>query len=859
MSKKKNNLNYIPASAKTAAQKKEESRQNGRANLSAAARSTLRKKRAWTLSVVSLSVVLVLTLSIIFASYVPAYYTQRTNNEPTQSSDGTLIQNQEFGLSELIYDVNGSTVLQYPYAPENWNISANNMDKSVAGVISRDSGEKEKVKADLRSMGVNESDFNGLLEASDLSADSDANVLLLYNKKDLDSKAYSNSFSVAANTYVEITVRVRTNVVSGEGAYILLKTSAGDTVDADLTFSGINDNNWTEYKFLIEGNKTSSKTLYLFVGLDAGSVDNQCSWAEFDFVKATKTKKVSYIETVESTLAQNTKTKSYVENVSDQNLINNDSSLVNGSSVQIGETSEYELPFYNKDNLCVHKLHNPEGGNKSEYMVLNRRIDIQQSSVSSYYRLSFWAKTKGLKAETGAFFYAKVYEDGNPSIYETISLVSTSEKADDLNSGWEEFSFLFKPDNNKSYQVEIVFSLGELRYSNGVYEPAITTVDTTGSLYVTEFELKEIYQSEFDNAAKGPNLAKVSLPSNTSSGLITNGSFDSPVSNASFDGTGVPTGFDPNGWDVIFPRASTSNGFVYTPHSNNDVSFGILSKDADDSEKAKYLGTRNYSEYFNHTGDDNILAVNVKNDTAIGFVSNKFTLSPNSQYVISFLVKADNNTKVNAYLTGDVDETFAINDISDGQYYKYSEFAIEDGYVKYNFIIKTGDVSKSVALELWVGQKNASYSTSTSTWSGTAAAGTIVAFDEVYAESITEDQFDEIVTSKNDDQSKVFNKTEIKDDAEDEDKITDVSYQTSKKNIKVKDFSYKDDTGAIATDEPTDVPPAEEVVYAPIDWLLFSSLILSVAVIIFLFAMVVKKFNKAQKVEYVAEDPDYKN
>ncbi len=56
---KKNNLNYIPASAKTAAQKKDDAKQKqsrpSSGELSAEARKKLLKKRVWTLSVISLS------------------------------------------------------------------------------------------------------------------------------------------------------------------------------------------------------------------------------------------------------------------------------------------------------------------------------------------------------------------------------------------------------------------------------------------------------------------------------------------------------------------------------------------------------------------------------------------------------------------------------------------------------------------------------------------------------------------------------------------------------------------------------------------------------------------------------------
>ena len=105
------------------------------------------------------------------------------------------------------------------------------------------------------------------------------------------------------------------------------------------------------------------------------------------------------------------------------------------------------------------------------------------------------------------------------------------------------------------------------------YKPAISDTDSTGNLFVTEFELKEIFASEYSSASAGGNVAKVELTSGGSTGLITNGSFDAPVSNAS--GAGV---HDPNGWTVEFPRQMVNGEYKYVPHAESDLQFGIASK-----------------------------------------------------------------------------------------------------------------------------------------------------------------------------------------------------------------------------------------------------------------------------------------
>ena len=854
MSKKKNNLNYIPASAKTAAQKKEEAKQSKRENLSPEMRAKLLKKRAWTLSVISLCFVLVLTLSILFASYTPTYYNEKTNKAPGSDVVSGIIANEEFGLSTLLYNNSVSTLLQQPYLPSDWTLSETVATTAVSGIISRDESTKSKVQSDLKAVGITDTDdINAILANTDATAvKDDKNVLLMYNKTSANTRAYSNSFSVAANSYLKVTVKVRADIADGEGAYIALKTSASDSKEAEVIFTGIKDADWTEYTFFVEGSKTSSKTLYLFVGL--GTSDSKVQgWAEFDYAKAQTVKKVDYIKTVNESTSATIKTKSYVNDINETNLFASKfgaSNVIDGVVPEIGVSNpEYELPFYNASNLEVYKLSNPASSSvNSVFMKLTNKLTVNKSVTSSYYRLSFWAKTTDIELETGAFFYARLYKEDGTTEFASINSVVTPTGNSDVNSGWKEFSFLFKPDNNLTYDAEIVFALGELRYADGNYAPVITDKKTTGNLYVTEFELKEIYPSEYDSASAGSNIAKVALASTTSTGLITNGSFNSPIANASNNNT--LTAFDPNGWNIVVPRANTTDGIKYAPHSKDNVIFGIVGKSTVDV--ADYLGT-SYADYFGHTGDDHVLAVKTKSATAIGFVSNSFTIPANSTYAVSVLVKASANNVANVYLTGDVAQTFKVAGIDADKYYQFREFD-NNGYIKYNFVIKTGDIAKNVALELWVGDKDVDYANNAWDTTGFAPADTIVAFDEACADSITDKQFNDLVNAK-EGNNNVFAKTETTKD----DVVTDVKYTTAKQNIMVTDFGYADETGAIETDDDVTEEEKEEIV-APIDWLLFSSLILSVAVIIFLIAVICKKFKKAQKqtVE-VVEDPDYKN
>lgn len=878
---KKNNLNYIPASAKTAAQRQEEAKQQRRsrasANLSPADRKKLIFKRVWTLSVITLCLVLVLTLSLIFATYEQPLYEEITNTAPSETGDDGLIKNQEFSFSKLLYNGLLSSAVAYPYLPDNWSLTdSSSANSTVNGIISLDDGDKGRVTQSLKGMGLDDSTVNTLLDKTGFAItqeegeEQDANVMLFYNKTAANARVTSNSFSVPVSGYLKITVRIRSDITTGDGAFIALGTTSTYSAEtATMQFAGIDTaGEWREYTFYVEGNKTSTRTVYLFVGLGTSSSAVQ-GWAEVDYAKAESCKKVDYL-TAESQTADAIKTHTFVQNANETPV---DISLITAGAIDNnGQTVSYladnseagELPF--ADSVDIYKVSNTDG--QGAYIKFAQRFLVNQSTATPYYRFSFWAKTTDItNNNTGAYFYAVIYEtsaDGMPlqSYIKSFDMVKTSESESDVNSGWAEYSFLLQPDNTKSYYVEFVFSLGQLRLSDvtGKYDFAAADFPTVGNLFLTEFEMQEIYQSEYTSATEGSSIVKVSVTDSTSTGLITNGNFDSPVSNA-YAGTttSVPVGYDPNGWSVNFPRHQGDNGYIYTPHSSTDVLFGIVANNASDADKTNYLGA-DFGTYFGHTGDDNILAVNVKNATAIGFVSNKFTLSANSYYIVSFLVKANDYSSLHAYLTGDIEQKFDISALSEDDYFVVNEY-VGGGYLKYNFIIKTGDSSKSVALELWVGDKDASYENGA--WTGLAAANTIVAFDEAKTQTITQDKFNEIVESKEND-ANVFTKTETTAPVLDADgketgktEVTDVTYTTQKGNVWVRDYTYVDASDAVQSDDTTTDEETPQPV-APVDFLLLSSLVLSIAVIVFLIVMIVKKFKFVKKRDAMPDDPDYK-
>lgn len=864
--KNKNTLNYVPASAKTAAQKKEDAKKGGPGReLTQAQRKKLRAKRIWTIAVASLSFVLVLTLSLVFATYTPILNSELSKNPPTETvvSSGGLIDNGEFDLSKYLYSGLTSSAMQYPYVPENWTLSNTVASQSVAGVISHDEKNRDKVKKDLKGMGLTDAQVTDVLN-TEFEKDANTNALLIFNKTIAGVRAYSSSFTVPESGYLEITVKIRTVInADSDGAFIALKTTSSDTAEAELSFVGINtDGAWKEYTFYVEGSKTSGKTLYLFVGL--GTADNPVQgFAEVDFAKAESTKKVTYMENSEAT-SDVVKTKSFVQNTAkEENLFDGNAPQLFAENGDAAPTETVdELPFYGDPTVYVVSNDGSSGKNSAYIKLTSDLLKLNQSTATPYYRFSFWAKTQDILNNTGAYFYATVLDANRKpmtNFTKSFELIKTPTASDDVNSGWAEFSFLLQPDTAQAYSVEVLFALGALRTDDGLtFSPAQSDFATTGKLFVTEFELKEIYPSEYNSASDSDTVRKVTASVTTVTGLVNNGHFDSLVANAYSDEDSVPTGYDPDGWQISVPKVKTENGYVYAPHADSDVLFGVVPKNS--ADKTKYLGA-NADEYFDHTGGTNILAVNVLKPTSIGFVSNKFTLTANSYYVISFMVKTTSD-KVSARLTGDIQQSFDKLIGADSDFYLLDAYDINDGYKQFSFVVKTGDKDKSVAIELWVGKSAPQYKDNAWNTADFAAANTIVAFDEVKTQTINKSKFDEI-TSLKDGEKDLFVKTEIKQPVKDEDgndteqeEVADVTYATEKANLWLRDFSYVDKSDAIVSDDET--TDQNNTQTAPINWLLLTSLILAVAVIIFLIAMLVKRFKANRKRRYVEEDPDYK-
>lgn len=93
---------------------------------------------------------------------------------------------------------------------------------------------------------------------------------MISNAEETAASVLSSSFSVASSQYLKVSVWVKTDSITGHGAYVALRTSDSQ---ASSDYYAVRMENistagaWEQYSFYIEGAKNTSQTLYFELGL----------------------------------------------------------------------------------------------------------------------------------------------------------------------------------------------------------------------------------------------------------------------------------------------------------------------------------------------------------------------------------------------------------------------------------------------------------------------------------------------------------------------------------------------------------------------------------------------------------------
>ncbi len=839
MSKNKSNT-YVPASAKKAAQKG--------AYVSPEAKSGLLRKKKWTISIVSVLTAIVLTASLIIGLYQAPVLKEKDNDPMKAPTEYGSIPNGNFDLA-----VTESALTQYPYIVKDWKVYNENNISSIVGIIDTDA-RFEKAKSDLQKRGLTLTNPSVPTTGKKYSDEEDytdsSRVLMLANPESTYSQVVSGSISVGSGLYKEISVWVKANVTEGN-ASIRLKSSYTSTADTLAEIGSIaNNNEWTEYKFFVEASKTANKSLYLEVSLgDQGSFAKGTLFV--DFARCNDSTKGDYIAAEKHTPAH-VSTYTFDQDPTHKENLFQEAWLPSGTSaVSVMSQDDYataypseKLPFYDSGDKLTKIYH----VTNADTNVQNKGFAFGDMTIDSplteCYRLSFWVKTKDTKQDLGAYLYLL---DNNGEKYAAFSNVATNkENEESTYNGWVEYSFYIKPSNTSSYTLHLEAFLGKKI-------PNFADPATTGDLFLTDFELTKISQNEYATGSSSA-IQKLDL-SETNSDTISNGSFNTTLSNE--------TGSYPlaaTSWTVLYGgMASVGGNNTLVPNTAADVATGIVTKEKLAQSNISGLAATDFPNY----GGDAMYAIENKTKTASGIRSATFTLTADSYYRISVLVKVKGSAKANVYLAmnasaapteNDADHLLQSGTITSaalGNRYMTvdSVFDYGDGFYQYNFLVHTGKYAKTAHLELWNGSRDATVETLDE-----KGSQGVVLFDAANLTSLTSSEYDDMI-------AKGFTKEEVKETDENGTEVVKDITLTPKAlegatdaqaNFVAKDLSKKEvipETSDEEDDKEEEKPETPTTPVEPINWLLLSGVGMFACALIVIIVFITKRVKKQNKVE----------
>ena len=197
----------------------------------------------------------------------------------TASPMPALIKNGNF---EEAYDTS------YPKTPKSWSIYGDSFDGKTAPLSYKDKENNKDLGVKRGIISVEEDLFEdnkskygdianpGKLE--DASPDDD-NIIMIYNEFPTAAKYKSSSISLPAGSFGKLTVYVKTlddikpsDPDHPENYEYYGATIALSGMEEPIIIAGIDtDEQWVKYEFYVEGSPSTSKTMYVELGLGTGS------------------------------------------------------------------------------------------------------------------------------------------------------------------------------------------------------------------------------------------------------------------------------------------------------------------------------------------------------------------------------------------------------------------------------------------------------------------------------------------------------------------------------------------------------------------------------------------------------------
>lgn len=541
--------------------------------------------------------------------------------------------------------------------------------------------------------------------------------------------------------------------------------------------------------------------------------------------------------------------------------------------------SEYEEyfkdhPFYNIDNALMIFNANyssfgysfvPDPGETTTYLSIG---------INRYYKVSVWVKTDEMVSGRGASIYLmnEKYEDNRdryPSAYfEGIDTTKVSTKGKEYNAGWVEYSFYIQGSGAEAQTFYLELWLGK----RGAPGAAASDADRAkGYAFFANVTVSAITMYEYQNVSSGTTSKTLAINMKTASTSITNGGFDTPVNS---DLITYP--LKPSGWTYFHSGDSGLKNMADAERYINANAEKEKNEDGSDNTEYNPLPISrgdnvsgiinvndlsfdgNLSQAIIGAGamGPNVLMIHNTVPTAFGYRSSNITLEAKSYYRISIRVKTFGITGggVNIYLSGlDFDEETVdedgntlrrkdeihaqYNNIVDTEnldpndnYYGPNVFemsgasTLPTGWTEYTFLVVTGEYSKTVNLELWLGGREYNEANRTEGYAF---------FDQARIDKYSVDKDNDV-----DEFGDILKKLDMALLPEGEEYEYD-DYNGVFANLQISDYSSEE-----VEEEPWEDPGDEEDEPADFDWMIIPSIILAVVLLMAIASVLVRKVTK---------------
>ncbi len=679
--------------------------------------SNMAKKKALVIAIIAVVTAIVIAATLIIVLWEEAEKTFASNTTVDTTSSSDTISN---GTFEYVEEDSSS----YPQTAQDWNKytyntptstthsykSINSNINSVMGVV--DTSDWDTVSAGLASYGITDLDNPDVAEDAE-----DDYVYMISNGTDAYSASiYSSSFSISASSSVKITVTLKTVDVTTGGAFIMVKQSSSSALEQSTSGTQywyahigvedeaiVTDGEWSTYELYIFNRTTSSKTVYCNVGLGNVYTNEQADGTLFidsityDTVTANEYRELNDDTSNASYIIESDKEDAVTTNMTLESSENTTvTDMTSAAYLENSDLSSDTSPFVD-DNLTIYSFSN-NGTVADPVTTTYSSLTVDGPVTNTCYLVTLWIRVISDDGSVLPTANIYLYEAGTDTVLGSFTNVQTSSSlTTDSNNGWAQYSFYIKPAND-STDVEIVISLGNIGgYVNSDAIPE-------GTILVTQPTVEEITSSQYSSATSGTYVSLVSLTSSVSTTTVTNGSFSTIGTNSMPSDDNL---YFVNNWTGTYAGGleilATGEDNITVDTSVGGVTSGVLL----DSNIAP-------------TYDDSatgVLQITNNTATSFGYLSSDISLSANTVYVLSVLVRNDDGTP-NVYLVNKSEGTLVTVAGTTASSTNSSDFNLpdtDDEWTRYYFVYVTGDTAQTVNLALWNGDIEATESTGTTT------------------------------------------------------------------------------------------------------------------------------------------------